>query len=204
MTQEERSERSRTVILNAALDLFAHQGYRATSIRDIAKKAAVSTGAVYHHFKDKEELFKTLIGQLRADVESPEFPLFKVLETGVFPDRLEEVGRVCRDLVDSRRPYIALIYVDVVEFDGVHIREFYEGMATRCERFVAEHQYDLDIVDRLKTGIPPAAAMVATFRMFIDYAIVELLFGVQNHYGMKSHEALGVIAGILQHGMTKA
>jgi AcrR family transcriptional regulator len=203
MTQEERSDRSRTIILNAALDLFAQQGYRATSIRDIARKATVSTGAVYHHFKDKEELFKTLMGQLRADVESPDFPLFKVLESGVFPDRLEEVGRACRELVHSRRTLIALIYVDVVEFEGKHIREFYEGMAARCERFLAE-RHDLDIVDRLKADVPPAAAMVATFRMFIDYAIVELLFGVQNHYGVKSDEALGVIAGILQHGMIKA
>jgi hypothetical protein len=114
------------------------------------------------------------------------------------------VGRACRELVHSRRPYIALIYVDVVEFEGKHIREFYEGMAARCERFVAEHRDDLEIVDRLKADVPPAAAMVATFRMFIDYAIVELLFGVQNHYGVKSDEALGVIAGILQHGMIKA
>jgi AcrR family transcriptional regulator len=203
MNQEERSERSRTLILEAALSLFSHQGYRATSIRDIAAKANVSTGAVYHHFKDKEELFKTLLGQFQADVESPDFPLYKLLETGVFPERLEEVGRVCREIVNTRRAYVALIYVDVVEFEGLHIREFYKGMAGICERFVADHRQNVPIVDRLKAGIPPAAAMIMTFRMFIDYAIVELLFGVPNHYGLSNDDAIGVIASVLQRGMVK-
>jgi AcrR family transcriptional regulator len=203
MTQEERSERSRALILDAALALFSHQGYRATSIRDIAAKAAVSTGSVYHHFKDKEELFKTLLGRLQSAVESPDFPLYKALEQGVFPDRLEEVGRVCREIIASRRAYIALIYVDVVEFDGLHIREFYQGMAALCERFVTEHQQELPIVDRLKSGVPAAAAMLMTFRIFIDYSVVELLFGVPNHYGLNSDDAIRVIAGILRQGMVK-
>lgn len=203
MTQEERSERSRAVILDAALALFSHQGYRATSIRDIAGKADVSTGAVYHHFKDKEELFKTLLAQFQAEVESPDFPLYRVLEQGAFPDRLEEVGRTCRQIVASRRAFIALIYVDVVEFEGLHIREFYQGMNALCERFVAEHQHELPIVDRLKPGLPPAAAMLMTFRIFIDHAVVELLFGVPNHYGLHSDHAISVISTILQHGMRR-
>jgi AcrR family transcriptional regulator len=203
MTQEERSERSRALILEAALALFSSQGYRATSIRDIAAKAAVSTGSVYHHFKDKEELFKTLLAQLQAAVESPEFPLYQALEQGVFPDRLEHVGRICREIIASKRAYIALIYVDVVEFEGLHIREFYQGMASLCERFITEHQQQLPIVERLKPGIPPAAAMLMTFRIFLDYSVVEMLFGVPNHYGLNSDDAIGVISSILRNGMVK-
>jgi len=201
MTQEERSERSQALILDAALALFSRQGYRATSIRDIAAKADVSTGAVYHHFKDKEELFKTLIAQFRAEVESPEFPLYRALEQGTFPDRLEELGRLCREIVANKRAYIALIYVDVVEFDGLHIREFYKGMAALCARFVTEHQRQLPIVDRMKPEVPATAAMLMTFRIFMDYSVVELLFGVPNHYGLDSDDAIRVISCILKQGM---
>ena len=49
MNQAEKSQRSREQILEAALDLFSTQGYRATSVRDIAARAEVSTGNVYHH-----------------------------------------------------------------------------------------------------------------------------------------------------------
>ncbi|HEX9407754.1 MAG TPA: helix-turn-helix domain-containing protein [Vicinamibacterales bacterium] len=203
MIQEERSERSRGAILKAALELFSRQGYRATSIRDIAAKADVSTGSVYHHFSDKEELFETLLRQFRTMVESPEFPLYKVVERGAFPDRLEEIGRVCREIIAEHRSTIALIYVDVVEFEGLHIREFYQGMATLCERFIADHKHELPIVERLRAGVPPAAAMLMTFRIFLYYFVLELLFGVPNHFGLSSDEAIGVISDILQHGMLK-
>ena len=56
MEQDKKSEKSRTAILEAALDLFSSQGYRGTSIRDVAQRAGVSTGNVYHHFADKNEI----------------------------------------------------------------------------------------------------------------------------------------------------
>jgi AcrR family transcriptional regulator len=203
MTQDERSERSRALILETALELFSHQGYRATSIRDIAAKAKVSTGSVYHHFKDKEELFDTLLGHFREYVRSPEFPLFKAFERGVFPDEVEEIGRAAREVISRKRPYIALIYVDVVEFEGKHIREFYRGMASMCERFLADHRNELPIAERLRPGVPAVPAMIMTIRIFIYYFVVELLFGVPDHYGLTSDQAISVIADILQHGIVK-
>jgi AcrR family transcriptional regulator len=203
MTQVERSERSRALILDTALQLFSHQGYRATSIRDIATKANVSTGSVYHHFKDKEELFDTLLGHFRDYASSPDFPLFKAFESGAFPDRLDEVGRAAREVISHKRPYVALIYVDVVEFDGKHIREFYRGMAAMCERFLADHRNELPIAERLRPGVPPVAAMIMTIRIFIYYFVVELLFGVPNHYGLTNDQAIAAIADILKHGMVR-
>ena len=50
LTQGEKSERSQGAILQAALRLFSKQGYRGTSIREIALEAGLSTGNVYHHF----------------------------------------------------------------------------------------------------------------------------------------------------------
>ena len=203
MTQDERSERSRALILDAALHLFSHQGFRATSIRDIASRAGVSTGSVYHHFKDKEHLFDTLLQQFRGVVESPDFPLFKLMEQGAFPTRLDEIGEVTRQIVTKWRPNIALIYVDVIEFEGSHIRAFYANMAALCERFISDHDSALHISDQLRAGVPPPAAMLMSIRIFFYYFVVEVLFGVPNHYGLSSKEAIGVISDILQHGMVK-
>jgi AcrR family transcriptional regulator len=203
VTQVERSERSRAIILEAALHLFSHQGFRATSIRDIAGRANVSTGSVYHHFKDKEELFETLLRQFSAFVESPEFPLFKLMEAGAFPDRVDEIGEATRQIVTKWRAHITLIYVDVIEFEGSHIRAFYQNMATVVERFIDARQTSLPIAEKLRPNVPAPAAMLMTIRIFFYYFVVEVLFGVPNHYGMNSKEAIAVISNILQHGMLK-
>lgn len=47
----------RQVILNAAAELFSEQGYDRASIRDIANKAGLLAGSVYHHFASKDELY---------------------------------------------------------------------------------------------------------------------------------------------------
>jgi AcrR family transcriptional regulator len=203
VTQDERSERSRAAILDAALRKFSHQGFGATSIRDIAADAGVSTGSVYHHFSDKEALFNTLLEQFWEASSKPDFPLNRVLEAGAFPDHLEHIGLAAREVVSGWRPYVALIYVDAVEFEGLHIRKFYAEVAKRCEQFLEDHQDTQPIAARLRPGVPPASAMLMTIRVFFYYFVVELLFGVPNQYGMSSDDASAVIADVLKHGLLK-
>lgn len=50
-----------TRILEAAAKLIAHYGYDKTTVSDIADKAGISKGAVYLHYKSKEDLFEALI-----------------------------------------------------------------------------------------------------------------------------------------------
>ena len=202
MQQGERSDRSRAALLDAALVLFSSQGYRATSVRDIAERAGVSTGSVYHHFRDKEAIFQTLLDQFRTATGQPDFPLLRVFEDGAFPDNLSAVGAAAQETVARWRPYIALIYVDVIEFEGAHIHRFYSDMATLFEQFLARRP-DLDIPSRLREGIPPAAAMMLTTRIFIYYFVVELLFGVPNHFGMKRDDATRIIADVLTGGIAR-
>ncbi len=40
-------------------------------------------------------------------------------------------------------------------------------------------------------------------RVFLNYFAVEILFGVRNHFGKNSEEALREIADVLRHGMLK-
>jgi TetR/AcrR family transcriptional regulator, regulator of cefoperazone and chloramphenicol sensitivity len=47
-------------IRNAALDLFASNGVKATTIRDVARRAGVSPGLVQHHFKTKDGMRKAV------------------------------------------------------------------------------------------------------------------------------------------------
>lgn len=201
MNQEERSQRSRASILDAALDLFSHQGYRATTIRDIADAAGVSTGNVYHHFKDKEAIFRSLLDQYWATIDHPNFEFNRAMASGAFPDNLETIGRAARDMIRKYRRYIALIYVDVIEFEGTHVRKFYASMSQRFDAFAQKHKGLVPENRKLRPGISLGAALMVATRFYMNYYAVEELFGVPNHFGKSSEDALREVADVLRHGL---
>lgn len=203
MNQEERSERSRGQILEAALRLFSHRGYGATSVRDIAEAAKVSKGNVYHHFPDKETIFRALLDQYFQAMSTADFPFNRALAGGTFPENLEELGHAARDTVKEYRDYVALIYVDVVEFDGSHIRKFYSEMATRFESFLKSHGMEQELESKLQEGLSPVAAVMLATRIFYNYFSIEILFGVREHFGKDTDAVVSEISRILRHGMLR-
>ena len=56
-TQQERTEATTTALITAARELFAEDGYAATSLDAVVAKAGVTKGALYHHFSGKRDLF---------------------------------------------------------------------------------------------------------------------------------------------------
>lgn len=54
---------TRERVRSAAVRLFAHQGYAAVNMRQIAEEAGISTGSIYRHFATKEELFADLVAE---------------------------------------------------------------------------------------------------------------------------------------------
>jgi len=60
---------SKKRVLNSALVLFVEKGFFNTSIPDLVAHSGVSTGSIYHAFKDKEHLARTLMDLLLAKVE---------------------------------------------------------------------------------------------------------------------------------------
>lgn len=58
---QQRSEETRTRILEAAVKQFSINGYNAASVDNICEQAGVSKGAFYHHFKTKQDVFLALL-----------------------------------------------------------------------------------------------------------------------------------------------
>jgi AcrR family transcriptional regulator len=56
-TRERRLEHTRSLLLDAAEDVFAEKGFTSATLDDIAYAAGYTKGAIYKHFATKEELF---------------------------------------------------------------------------------------------------------------------------------------------------
>ncbi|MDH4557416.1 TetR/AcrR family transcriptional regulator [Pseudomonas sp. BN417] len=76
VTKQERSEQTRTEILQAALDLFSTRGFAAVSVRDIAERVGVNHAMIRYHFGGKEELWREsaayLFDRLAQEIPAPE------------------------------------------------------------------------------------------------------------------------------------
>ena len=67
-TQAERRERTRRALVGAARELFAERGYAGVGTEEIVRRAGVTRGALYHHFRGKDDLFREVYEQLERDV----------------------------------------------------------------------------------------------------------------------------------------
>jgi AcrR family transcriptional regulator len=95
-TQAERTEATTTALVGAARELFARDGYDATSLDAVAARANMTKGAVYHHFNGKRQLFEAVFTR---EVEQLATPLVEAYARKKDPWEAFKAG--CRAFLDE-------------------------------------------------------------------------------------------------------
>jgi AcrR family transcriptional regulator len=90
-----QGEATRNALLGAARELFGARGYAATSTEEIVSRAGVTKGALYHHFADKEMLFKAVFEQVERETSDQAVAEF------LQPDPWEALVSGCTLWVDA-------------------------------------------------------------------------------------------------------
>ena len=104
-SQQERSRATREALVATARRLFAERGYAHVPAEEIVTAAGVTRGALYHHFDDKQQLFRAVLEELEGEVPAevaaaiaaaPDRPTGMVVGLGRFLDVCQrpEVARV--------------------------------------------------------------------------------------------------------------
>jgi TetR/AcrR family transcriptional regulator, mexJK operon transcriptional repressor len=99
---EGRSARKRRAIMEAATALFLRDGYRNTSMDQVAADAAVSKQTVYKHFADKEQLFREIVLGVTGNSEAIITDLTSVLHS----NQIDSAADLRTVLTDLARRYI--------------------------------------------------------------------------------------------------
>jgi AcrR family transcriptional regulator len=67
-TRPDRGEATREALLTAARSLFAEHGYAGVATEEVVRRAGVTRGALYHYFRDKQDLFRAVFEQTEAEI----------------------------------------------------------------------------------------------------------------------------------------
>src|SRR3954452_122275 len=67
-SKAQQSEATRRKLLRVGRDLFARRGFADVPTEEIVRRAGVTRGALYHHFRDKRDLFAAVVEQVEQDV----------------------------------------------------------------------------------------------------------------------------------------
>ena len=91
-----QGEETRAALLAAARELFGGAGYAATSLDEVAAKAGVTKGALYHHFRNKADLFQAVYEQVKREISD------QVVAVFLEPDPWYSLTAGCQLMIDAQ------------------------------------------------------------------------------------------------------
>lgn len=109
----QRAQETRDAVMAAAAELFTTNGWKATGMRDVAKRAGVATETVYSHFSSKRVLLQAVIdvavGGDAQPVAVAQRDEFTALGRGPRADRLVRAAALIRAINERTAPYAQVI-----------------------------------------------------------------------------------------------
>jgi TetR/AcrR family acrAB operon transcriptional repressor len=167
--------------MDIAIDCFARYGYQATSIDRIAKAAGLTKGAIYYHFKDKEDLLFAAVTNRVGQFERRVAADLKLVADA--PAALREVARVCLDHAtkSNHRRMIVTLMVEAIdtnpcleaEFRAM-MQRFREFLRSIVQRGQKSGQFRRDVDAAIAAEVYAGAIMGAEIQYYQDPRRIDL------------------------------
>jgi len=193
----------REQILGVAMELFAHQGFRGTTTRQIAEASGVTEALIFRHFPRKQDLYWAVIEQKCRDAGERKQLLRRRLgepkaDTEIFMEIAEDLlGRHRGDPSRSRLLLFAALENHELadRFFQTYIAKYYEVLA--------EH-----IAHRVRAGafrtVDPLLAARGFLGMVVYHFWIQEIFGGKRHQKFDPREVCQTLADIWLRGVQAA
>ena len=197
---EQDNPQLRSSILDTAEQLFARQGYSATSMREIAEASSVNPAMIHYYFGSKSALLQHV---MERTLEPLATALAEMKNAREAP--LEAISHLLMDTV-SRHPNLPVLMVREVMLPGGAMQEhFLSHMASRLGGALPGIIENEQKAGRIAAGLDPAISamllMALSFFPFIVRDVAEKGLGVA--YDRPGLEQLQThVARLLQEGIT--
>ncbi len=112
-THSQRGEQTRRAILDAAEDVFAHLGFAAARLEDVAERVGIRRASIVPYYRDKNELYEAVLGDLLGDLLARIEPILR----GPHPlvQRAEDAVSSWIDFLNERPTMARLLLREVAD-----------------------------------------------------------------------------------------
>jgi len=167
------------MLVDLAAELFAEQGYTQTSIRDVARRASLTTGAIYGHFRNKADLLvEAISNRTTEELES------QATRFGSEPHYIETLTRNAREFPKRRRLRALIVQgAAAAHTDGVTRQRLREEQLVHINSWIDGYRRE-----RSRQGIHPSVDIEA---MVLYTWAVELGLGVLEAVGIEPKSRKG-------------
>ncbi|WP_078381612.1 TetR/AcrR family transcriptional regulator [Sutcliffiella halmapala] len=172
-------------IKKSALQLFAQKGYYATSLNDVAEMVGIKKPSLYAHFKNKDDLYKTIIIEL-MEVFTTSISLSK--EEFAEHSTREQLLLIVKKMVDFwKDEELGLLYKRSMLFPEEKFQDLIR------EQFVQSEVYTTNILEKIFSNAlknqqisnQPIQPLIDAFYCLIDGLFVQRFFYPLNEYEQK-------------------
>jgi AcrR family transcriptional regulator len=187
-------------IIDTTAEVFAENGYHGTSIPSICERTGISVGALYKYFKNKEDIY---VSVLQRGIDIVENDLYSEMPEGeTIYDALNILFNGLLPFYDNYRQYI-ILYIDAGTFS---MNQFSYAITDRLENLAST--YHIGLVDKYKAmgSISPdidsayVAYFIDTYLTLFSYSLVseyyrrrfDLFFGIDSNIA-KNQERIEII-----------
>jgi AcrR family transcriptional regulator len=190
----------RRQILDAAIRVFARQGFHACRVSDIAREAGVAYGLVYHYFDSKEQI----LNELFAERWSLMLSAIEEVDERSIPAR-EKLDAVAGFIIDSYRHDPELMKVIIVEvtraansFGRTHLPEI-----NQAYEMIAKIVRDAQQAGDFRDDVDPLFASMwfyGAIEQLLSGWVFELIPGGEEDFDRAREMVVDTICGGLERG----
>jgi AcrR family transcriptional regulator len=190
----------RRQILDAAIRVFARQGFHACRVSDIAREAGVAYGLVYHYFDSKEQI----LNELFAERWSLMLAAIEEVDARPIPAR-EKLDAVAGFIIDSYRHDPELMKVIIVEvtraansFGRTHLPEI-----SQAYELIAKIVRDAQQAGDFRDDVDPLFASMwfyGAIEQLLSGWVFELIPGGEGDFDRAREMVVDTICGGLERG----
>ncbi len=188
-------------ILAAAMELFAKNGFRGTTTRDLAAQAGVNEAIIFRHFNNKEELYSAILEQ-KAWEKNRDAPI-------------EELERLARDSEDEKffqtlgaaflerhandTTFMRLLLFSALE--GHQLSDMFVASMTARNPIANYIQKRID--EGAFKPMDPHLAARGLFGMFASFVLWQEIFGLKKTQPHDREEVVRTFVSIFLKGIAK-